>query len=105
MEYQKIANLIDDASNQPSKFRTKNWVEINDESRGTYNINNQIKFKTTMLKSSLCDYSDAYVLFEGTITVNNTANAGAAANNANKKVIFKNCTPFTNCISEIIIHK
>ena len=51
MEYQKIANLIDDASNQPSKFRTKHWVEINDESRGTYNANSQIKFKTTMLKS------------------------------------------------------
>ena len=46
MEYQKIANLIDDASNQPSKFRSKNWVEISDESRGTYNVNNQIKFKT-----------------------------------------------------------
>ena len=61
MEYQKIANLIDDASNQPSKFRTKNWVEINDESRGTYNGNSQIKFKTTVLKSSLCDYSDAYI--------------------------------------------
>ena len=59
MEYQKIANLIDYASNQHSKFRTKNWVEINDESRGTYNVNSQIKFKTTMLKSSLCDYSDA----------------------------------------------
>ena len=55
MEYQKIANLIDDASNQPSKFRTRNWVEINDESRGAYNVNSQIKFKTTMLKSSLCD--------------------------------------------------
>ena len=51
-----------DASNQRSKFRTKNWVEINDESRGTYNVNSQIKFKTTMLKSSLCDYSDAYIL-------------------------------------------
>ena len=49
MEYQKIANLIDDTSNQPCKFRTKNWVEINDESRGTYNANSQIKFKTTML--------------------------------------------------------
>ena len=59
MEDQKIANLIDDTSNQPSKFRTKNWVEINDESRGTYNVNSQIKFKTTMLKSSLCDYNDA----------------------------------------------
>ena len=74
MEYQKIANLIDDyTSNQPSKFRTRNWVEINDESREAYNVNSQIKFKTTMIKSSLCDYSDAYILVKGTITVNNTA--------------------------------
>ena len=101
MEYQKIANLIDETPNQPSKFRTKNWVEINDESRGAYNVNSQIKFKTTMLKSSLCDYSDAYILVKGTINVNNTAAQGAAANNTNKKVIFKNCVPFTNCISEI----
>ena len=102
MEYQKIANLIEDTSNQPSKFRTKNCVEINDESRGTYNVNSQIKFKTTMLKCSLCDYSDTYILVKGTITVNNTAAADdAAVNNANRKVIFKNCAPFTNCISEI----
>ena len=54
MEYQKIANLLDDdASNEPSKFITKNWVEIDDESKGTYNVNSQIKFKTTMLKSNL----------------------------------------------------
>ena len=102
MEYQKIANLIDDNTlNQPSKFRTKNCVEINDESRGAYNVNSQIKFKTTMLKSSLCDYSDAYILVNGTISVNNTAAQGAVVNNNNKKVIFKNCAPFTNCISEI----
>ena len=101
MEYQKIANLIDDASNQPSKFRTRNLVEINDESRGAYNANSQIKFKTTMLKSSLCDYSDAYILVKETISANNTAAAGAAANNINRNVIFKNCAPFTNCISEI----
>ena len=101
MEYQKIANLIDDTSNQPSKLRTKNWVEINDESRGAYNVNSQIKFKTTMLKSSLCDYSDAYILVKGTISVNSTAAQGDTANNNNKKVIFKNCAPFTNCISEI----
>ena len=100
MEYQKIANLIEDTSNQPSKFRTKNWIEINDESRGAYNAASQIKFKTTMLKSSLCDYSDAYILVKGTISVNKTAAEGAAANNTNKKVIFKNCAPFTNCISE-----
>ena len=90
MEYQKIANLLDNASNQPSKFRTKNWVEINDESRGTYSVNRQINFKTSMLRSSLCDYSDA---------VNNTAAADADANNTNKQVIFKNCAPFTDCIS------
>ena len=54
MEYQEIANLLDDASsNQPSKFRTKNWIEVNDESRGTCNVNSQIKFKITMLNSSL----------------------------------------------------
>ena len=54
-----------------------------------------------MLKSSLCDYSDAYILVKGIITVNNTAAADADANNTNKKVIFKNCAPFTICISEI----
>ena len=101
MEYQKIANLIDDTSNEQSKFRTKIWVKINDESIGAYNVNSQIKFKTTMLKSSLCDYSDAYNFVKGTISVNNTAAAGAAVNNGDKKVIFKNCAPFTNCISEI----
>ena len=103
MEYQKIANLIDVISNQSSKFKTKNWVEINDESRGAYNVNSQIKFKTTMLKSSLCDSSDAYILVKGTITING-AGADAAARHAderNKGVAFKNCAPFTNCISEI----
>ena len=54
-----------------------------------------------MLRSSLCDYNDAYILVKGNISVNNTEAAGAAANNINKKVIFKNCAPFTNCISKI----
>ena len=76
--------MIDDASNQPSKFKTKNWVQINDESRGTYNVNNQIKFKTTKLKSSLCDYRDAYILAKENITVNNTAAADTDDNNTNK---------------------
>ena len=100
MEYQKRTNLLNDEANKPSKFRTRNWVEINDEARGTYSPNKQIKFKTSMLRSSLCDYSDAYILVKGNITVNNTAADGAAANNTNKKVIFKNCAPFTNCISK-----
>ena len=85
MLYQKIINLLDNTSNQPSKSRTKNWFEINDKSRGAYNTNSQIKFKTAMLKSSLCDYSDAYILVKGTIAVNNTVTADADANNANKK--------------------
>ena len=104
MEYQNIANLLDDnKSNQPSKFRTKNWVEINDESRGTYNVNSQIKFKTTMLKSSLCDYSDTYILVKGTITITGAGDNAAArqADERDKGVVFKNCAPFTNCISEI----
>ena len=98
MEYQKIANLIDDTPNQPSKFRTRNLVEINDESRGAYNVNSQIKFK-----SSLCDYSDAYVLVKGKIAIAGARNDAAArqADERNKGVVFKNCAPFINCISEI----
>ena len=60
MEYQKIINLLHDTTNKPSKFRTRNWVEINDESRGTYNANDIIKFKTSMIRSNLCDYSDIH---------------------------------------------
>ena len=104
MEYQKIAYLLDDnKSNKPFKFKTKNLVEINDESRGTYNVNSQIKFKTTMLKSSLCDYSDAYILVKGTITIAGAGDDAAArqADERDKGVIFKNCAPFTNCVSEI----
>ena len=69
MEYQKPVNLLDNTSNQPSKFRTKNWVEINDDVRGVFSPNKQIRFKTSMLRSSLCDYSDAYILVRGNITV------------------------------------
>ena len=103
MEYQKIAHLRDDTSNQPSKFRAKNWVEINDESRGTYSVNSQIKFKTTMLKSSLCDYSYAYILVKGKITITGEGADAAArqADERDKGVTFKNYSPFTNCISEI----
>ena len=91
MKYQKIANLLNDESNKPSKFRTRNWIEINDESRGTYPVGKQIIFKTPTLRSILCDYADAYILVKGNITVNNTAAAeGAGTNNAAKKVIFKN---------------
>ena len=97
MEYQKIINLLDNTPTQPTKFRTKKWLEINDDSRGSYNVNSQIKFKTSMLKSHLCDYSDAYILVNGTTTVAALA-AGGGKNDI--QVAFKNCAPFTNCISE-----
>ena len=77
MEYQKIANLLNEGLNKPSKFRTKHWVEINDDVTGVYSPNKQIRFKTAMLSSSLCDYSDAYILVKGNISVNNTTIAAA----------------------------
>ena len=69
--------------------------------RGAYSPNKQIRFKTAMLRSSLCDYIDAYILVKGNISVNNTATKGVTANNADKKVILKSCAPFTNCISKV----
>ena len=87
---------------QPSKFRTKNWVEIKDDSLGTYCNNSGIKFKTTMLKSSLCDDSDSWILVKGTITLVGQAADSAAiqADRNNKQVIFKNFEPFTDCVTE-----
>ena len=99
MEYRKILNLLDNTPNQPSKFRNKNWVGINDKSYVMCNTRGQIKFKTSRIRSRLCDYSDAYILFKGTITVENTGTA-AVLNNRNKKVIFQNFALFTDCISE-----
>ena len=94
--------MLNDESNQPSKLRARNWVEINHESRGTY-TSNDIKFKTTMLRSNLCDYADAYILVKGTITITGAGDDAAArrADERNKGVIFKNCAPFTKCISRI----
>ena len=90
MEYQKVINLLDNTTNQLTKFRTKNWVEINDDSCRTHNVNSQ---------SGLCNYSDVYILVSGTLTVPNT---GIAANpNIRKIIVIKNYTPFTDCISEI----
>ena len=96
MGYQKIIILLDNASNQPSKFRTKNWIEMNDQSNGVYNTNKDIRFKTTMLKSSLYDYSDAWILVKIRVTnIRAWDDAGA------RRAVFKNCAPFTNCKSEI----
>ena len=103
MEYQKIANLLESTSDNLSKFRTRNWVEINDDSRGTY-TNPDIKFKSTMLKSNLCNYADAYILVKGRITITGAGDDATVRQlyERNKGVTFKNCAPFTKCISRII---
>ena len=95
--------MLDNASNQLPKFRTKNWVEINDESRRGYTTGSNIKFKTTKLRFSLCDYADAYILAKGTITITGAGDDAAArrADERNKGVTFKDCAPFTKCISKI----
>ena len=95
--------MLNDESNQSSKFKTRNWVEINNESRGTYTIND-IKFKTTMLRSNLCDYADAYILVKGTITITGTGDDEATkrADKRDKDVTFKNCTPFTKMLQLLL---
>ena len=92
--------MIQHINHLNTRFRTENWVEINDESKRKYD-NSNIRFKTSMIRSNLCDFSDAYILVKGTITVPNTAAAGVSVNNTNKKVILKNCVPFTDCITKI----
>ena len=76
MKYQKILNLSDNTPKQLTKFRTKHWAGMNDDTRGTYDTNSQIKFKISMLKSSLCDYGDACKLVSGTIIVTELAASG-----------------------------
>ena len=78
MEYQKFTNLLGNTSDKMPRFITKNWIEVYDQSGERYNTNKQIRFKTSMLKSDLCDYSDAYIVVKGDITVE-------GANNRDKK--------------------
>ena len=93
MEAQKIINLLDNTENEYSKFATKKWYIINSESKGNYSHQNPIRFLTNSLESSLFDYSDAYILVTGNITV--------TGGNNNTKVAFKNCAPFKDCRTEI----
>ena len=94
-----MIKLLDNTPNQLSIFGTKIWIEINDRSRGVYNSNSDIRFKTTMLKSSLCAYKDTYIFVKGRISITG-AGADAAAGQAderNKGEIFKTYSPFINC--------
>ena len=122
MEFQKILNFLDTFSDNKdlSKFVTKKWVEVYDQSQENYDVNKNIRIKTPMLRSDLCDFSDAYLVVKGTITVtkkafttddteapNNTVANVNATNTANdnafgeKKLVFKNNAPFINCVSKI----
>ena len=93
METQKIINLLNVYDNENSKFTTKKWYIINSKSNGNYSHHNPIKFLTCLLESSLCDYSDAYILVTGKTNV--------TAGDNNTKVAFKNCAPFKKCRTEI----
>ena len=98
MEFQKIVNFLDPTSDYKDlpRFVTKTWIEDYDQWGGNYNVNKEIRFKTSMLRSDLCDFSDAFIVVKGTITVTNPDNA-----KRNKSVAFKNNSPFINCISKI----
>ena len=85
MEYQKITNLLGSTLDKVPRFITKKWIKVYDQSSGTYSSNKQIRFKTSMLRSDLCDYSDAYILVKGKITVTNPKN-----NACDKKLALKN---------------
>ena len=97
MEYQKFTNLLGNIPDKVPRFITKKRIETHDQSERSYNTSKQIRFKTPMLRSDLCDYSDAYVVVKGTITVGGALNR----NRKNRDVILKNNTPFISCISKI----
>ena len=103
MEIQKIVNLLNGSDNENSKFATKKWYIIDSESKGNYLPDNEIKFLTSSLESSLCDYSDAYILVTGNIAVKrrNAADTADIALGAITQVAFKNCAPFEKCSTEI----
>ena len=99
METQKIVNLINGSDSDNSKFAKRKWYIIDSESNGNYSQNDEIKFLTRSIESSLCDYSDAYILVTGNITVKrrNAADTADIALGAITQVAFKNCTPFEKC--------
>ena len=97
MEFNKINNVLGPAHDKVPRFITKKWIEVQSQSGNTYNAGKPIRFKTSMLRSDLCDYSDTYVLVKGKITVTNPKDNA----NFNKELTLKNNAPFISCISKI----
>ena len=95
MEYQKITNLLGNIPDKVARFITKKWREVHDQSGETYNTNKQIRFKTSMLRSDLCDYSDAYIVVEGIVTVSTQEKD---RDEMNRDFALKNNAPFISCI-------
>ena len=94
MEYQKITNLLGNTSDKVPRFIIKKWIEVHDQSgnaENRYNPNKHIRFKTSMLKSDLFDYIDAYIAVKGKIIVTNPDNDAY-----DKKLAFTNNAPFTS---------
>ena len=98
MGFHKIVNFLDTTSDNKDlpRYVTKKWIEVYDQSEKNYNVNKEIRIKTPMLKSDLCNFSDAYIVARRTIAITNPENA-----KINKSVAFKNNVPFINCISKI----
>ena len=98
MEYQKSKNLVDNIPDNVPRFITKKWIKVHDQSRETCNTNKQIRFKTSMLRSDLCDFSDAYIVVKGIVTVSADERD---RDEMNRQVILKNNAPIISCISKI----
>ena len=101
MEHQKITNLFDNTSNKVPRFITKKWIEVHDRSanaKNRYKPNKQIRFKTSMLKSDLCDYSDAYIVVQG---IANVSADEKDRDEMDRDFVLKNNAPFISCISKI----
>ena len=101
MKYQKSTKLLGSTLDTVPGFITKKWVEVYDQSGGIYSTNKQIRLKTSMLRSDSCDYSDAYILVKGRITVTKGEDNDDNNNAYDKKLAFKNNAPFIFCISKI----
>ena len=99
MKFQKIINLLDITSDDKDlpRYVTKKWIEVYNQSEKNYSVNKEIRIKTPMLRSDLCDFSDAYIVVNGDITLEGDNNA----NKCNKHLTFKNNAPFISCISKI----
>ena len=101
MEFQEIVNLLGitpDDKGLP-RFVTKKWIELYDQTGGSYNVNKEIRIKTPMLRSDLCDFRDVYIVVKGTITTEQNTNINNDGHN--KPFVFKNNAPFISCILKI----